>query len=51
MRDRDLKARDVIILSIKFPGHYYELAAKLGVGGVGVVYGVLLKDMKTNQVT
>ena len=48
MSDTNLKAREIFFLSKKFPGHYYELSAKLGVGGVGTVYGVLLKDIKTN---
>ena len=34
-----------------FPGHYYEAIDILGEGGIGTVYAVLLRNLKTKQVT
>ena len=45
----NLRREDCLFLSETFPGHYYELTSKLGEGGIGVVYAVLLKDLETRK--
>ena len=50
MSDTSEKLDGIFFLSTNFDDHYYELSSELGVGGIGVVYGAFLKNMKTNQV-
>ena len=50
MSNANLKAREIYFSSNNFPGYYYQLSAKLGDGGIGVVYAALLKEIKTNKV-
>ena len=42
-----LRREDILFLSENFPGHYYEITSKLGEGGIGVIYAVLLRELKT----
>ena len=42
-----LKRDDILLFSENFPGHYYEFSSKLGEGGMGFVYAVLLKELET----
>ena len=44
-----LKRDDILLFSENFPGHYYEFSSKLGEGGMGFVYAVLLKELETRQ--
>ena len=45
----EIRQEDGLFLSENFPGHFYELTSKLGTGSVGVVYAVLLKELKTRK--
>ena len=47
---RDKKRNHTTYLSRKFKGCYYQFKTKIGTGGAGKVYLVLLKDIKTGMV-